>query len=185
MSRTIYVLGLAAGLAVGGGTAHAGEPDASSETFFELKVRPVLAGTCVKCHGEKKASGGLRLDSREAMLAGGESGPAVVPGDPEGSPLVRAVRHADDTLKMPPNRPLPARRPGRPGRLGRRRRALAEGRRGRGRSRARRTGPSSRSGRSRRPTTRPAGPPQPIDRLIAAGHRARGCTPSRGPTAAP
>ena len=53
------------------------------ETFFELKVRPVLAGTCAKCHGAVKVSGGLRLDSREAMLKGGESGPAVVPGDPE------------------------------------------------------------------------------------------------------
>src|SRR5437764_5086143 len=85
-------------------SAAAGE---DAEEFFERKVRPILAGTCVKCHGEKKASGGLRLDSREAMLSGGDSGPAVVPGDPEGSPLVRAVRHDDDTLKMPPNKPLP------------------------------------------------------------------------------
>ena len=104
--RFLLVLTIAAGLSAVGPVAHAGDAAPASESFFELKVRPVLAGTCVKCHGEKKASGGLRLDSREAMLAGGDGGPAVVPGDPDRSPLVRAVRHADDTLKMPPNKPL-------------------------------------------------------------------------------
>src|SRR4051794_21074110 len=88
-------------------TTRAGSPNADSDSFFETKVRPVLAGTCVKCHGEKRASGGLRLDSRAAALAGGENGPAVVPGDPQTSLLVRAVRHTDDTLKMPPSKPLP------------------------------------------------------------------------------
>jgi hypothetical protein len=76
-------------------------------TFFELKVRPILAGTCVKCHGATKASGGLRLDSLEAMLKGGDSGPAVVPGDADESLIVRAVRHTDEHLKMPPKNPLP------------------------------------------------------------------------------
>jgi hypothetical protein len=92
---------------VAGRMAWAGAPEAASESFFELKVRPVLAGTCVKCHGEKKASGGLRLDSREAMLTGGENGPAVAPGDPKASLRVQAIGHASDTLKMPPNKPLP------------------------------------------------------------------------------
>jgi hypothetical protein len=103
------ILGLAlmVVLAIGGAPARADAPDAGSESFFELKVRPVLAGTCVKCHGEKKASGGLRLDSREAMLAGGDDGPVVMPGDPQGSLLVQAVRHADEALKMPPSKPLP------------------------------------------------------------------------------
>lgn len=87
--------------------ARADEPDASSETFFELKIRPVLAGSCVKCHGEKKSSGGLRLDSRDAMLSGGENGPAVVPGDPKTSLLITAISRSDDSLKMPPNAPLP------------------------------------------------------------------------------
>src|SRR5947209_733677 len=92
-----------------GPRAEAGGPAAGDdpETFFELKVRPVLAGSCVKCHGAAKASGGLRLDSREAMLKGGENGPAVVPGDPENSPLVQAVRHDDESFKMPPDKPLP------------------------------------------------------------------------------
>jgi cytochrome c553 len=109
MSRMILVLTLVVALAAGGAdlAARAAAPDAASESFFELKVRPVLAGTCVKCHGEKKASGGLRLDSRKALLAGGEDGPVVVPGDPQGSLLIQAIRHTDDTLKMPPNTPLP------------------------------------------------------------------------------
>src|SRR5436190_19359010 len=89
-------------------SAVAGEAsNAGGEEFFERKVRPVLAGTCVKCHGAKKASGGLRLDSREAMLKGGDSGPAVVPGDPAGSLLVQAVRRDDEALEMPPDDPLP------------------------------------------------------------------------------
>jgi hypothetical protein len=106
MSRRIHVLVLAAGFAVVGAKAGAGEPDAASPTFFELKVRPLLANSCVKCHGETKRSGGLRLDSREAILAGGDNGPVIVPGDPDGSPLIRAIRHADETFKMPPNKPL-------------------------------------------------------------------------------
>src|SRR6478752_4980470 len=107
MVRVLVAWAVVAGLSVLGSEALADDPGEASESFFELKVRPILAGACVKCHGEKKASGGLRLDSREAMLSGGDSGPAVVPGDPEGSPLVLAVRHTDDALKMPPSKPLP------------------------------------------------------------------------------
>ncbi len=74
------------------------------EAFFEAKVRPLLAGTCVKCHGADKVSGGLRLDSREAMLKGGDSGPAIVPGNTDESLLVVAIRHDDAVLKMPPGK---------------------------------------------------------------------------------
>src|SRR5579885_3371663 len=73
--------------------------------FFERRVRPVLAENCFSCHGPKKQMGGLRLDSRSAILKGGDSGPAVLPGDPEKSLLVRAVRRSGD-LKMPPKNPL-------------------------------------------------------------------------------
>src|SRR4029453_7302144 len=67
--------------------------------FFETKVRPVLANSCLDCHTDMR-SGGLRLDSREAMLKGGKSGPALVPGDPEKSLLIQAVRPTG-ALKMP------------------------------------------------------------------------------------
>ena len=82
-------------------------PEAAA--WFESKVRPLLVGNCHECHSAAsgKVKGGLRLDSREAVLTGGSSGPAVLPGDVEGSLLVRAVRHADDDYAMPPKRKLP------------------------------------------------------------------------------
>ena len=58
----------------------------SKDEFFETKVRPILATECFSCHTDSQL-GGLRLDSREAMLRGGKSGPAIVPGDPEKSLL--------------------------------------------------------------------------------------------------
>ncbi len=70
--------------------------------LFEAEVRPLLIETCQKCHGPKKQEAGLRLDSRQGMLQGGDNGPAVVPGKPEESLLISAVRHAGD-VKMPPS----------------------------------------------------------------------------------
>jgi mono/diheme cytochrome c family protein len=72
--------------------------------FFEKKVRPIFAANCLECHGAdgKKVKGGLRLTSREELLKGGETGPAAVPGEPGKSLLLKAVRHTDDELKMPP-----------------------------------------------------------------------------------
>jgi len=71
----------------------------SQNEFFETKVRPVLASECFACHTDSQL-GGLRLDSREAMLKGGKSGPAIVPGDPEKSLIVTAIRQTGD-LRMP------------------------------------------------------------------------------------
>lgn len=68
--------------------------------FFTAQVHPILAQNCYKCHTQE-AMGGLRLDSREAMLKGGDSGPALVSGDPDKSLLIQAVRQTGD-LKMPP-----------------------------------------------------------------------------------
>lgn len=92
-------------------SARADDPPAfSSEqiTFFENNVRPVLVDACIKCHGEKKQSGGLRLDSRNALLEGGENGPAIVPGDVEKSLLMQVVRQTHEDIKMPPKGKLPA-----------------------------------------------------------------------------
>jgi mono/diheme cytochrome c family protein len=85
--------------------AHAApEPAPTPEQlrFFETKVRPLFAEHCLKCHGPEKKRGGLRLDSRAAMLEGGDAGPAIEPGKPDQSLLIRAVRQADE-LKMPPD----------------------------------------------------------------------------------
>jgi hypothetical protein len=77
------------------------------ETLFESKVRPILANHCLTCHGPKKQESGLRLDSRQALLEGGDSGQrAVVPGDPQRSLLIQAVRHEGD-YHMPPRGKLP------------------------------------------------------------------------------
>jgi len=87
--------------------ALADSPSQARETFFETKIRPVLAMTCFRCHGGQKTSNHLRVDRREGLLKGGDSGPAIVPGDPDKSPLIRAVRYRDDDLKMPPDKKLP------------------------------------------------------------------------------
>ena len=78
---------------------------AAEPELFETKVRPLLASKCYSCH-TKSQMGGLRLDSREAILKGGTRGPALVPGDSENSLLLGAVRRTRDDLKMPPTEAL-------------------------------------------------------------------------------
>ncbi len=73
-----------------------------NNAFFESKVRPLLVEHCYSCHGDKAVQGGLRLDSREALLKGGEHGVALVAGKPEQSRLIRAIQYADKSLQMPP-----------------------------------------------------------------------------------
>jgi hypothetical protein len=70
--------------------------------YFEKHVRPLLAENCFPCHGPEKQRGGLRLDSRAALLTGGDSGPAIVPGQPDKSRLVQAVGYTKEDLRMPP-----------------------------------------------------------------------------------
>lgn len=72
--------------------------------LFEIHVRPVLTQHCIKCHGEEKQEGGLRLTTLEQLLAGGDSGPAIAVGNPEESLLVEAVRY--ESYEMPPEEPL-------------------------------------------------------------------------------
>lgn len=73
--------------------------------FFESQVRPVLVARCLKCHGDSQQKGKLRLDSRESVLLGGESGPSVVSGQPSASLLIEAIHRTG--LEMPPDAPLP------------------------------------------------------------------------------
>jgi hypothetical protein len=90
-------------------TAPTSAQDPRASEFFEKKVRPLLVANCLECHGAdaKKVKGGLRLTSRAELLKGGDSGPAVVPGEPDKSRLILAVRYKDDDLKMPPQGRLP------------------------------------------------------------------------------
>lgn len=82
-------------------------PSREAAEFFETHVRPVLAEKCYSCHGPKLQQSGLRLDSRAAILKGTGSGrPALTPGDPDGSPLIQALRY-DGRIKMPPQGKLP------------------------------------------------------------------------------
>jgi hypothetical protein len=82
----------------GGKVVPHGSPEAR---FFEEQVRPVLVERCEGCHGPDKQKAGLRVDSLVGLLRGGESGAAIVPGDPEESNLVAAIRH--DGWEMPPD----------------------------------------------------------------------------------
>src|SRR5436190_15468565 len=77
--------------------------------FFEKKIRPILVEHCYSCHSvdAKKNKGGLYLDSRAGLLKGGDSGPALVPGRPERSLLVKVIQYGDPNVKMPPKTKLP------------------------------------------------------------------------------
>src|SRR6185436_20168869 len=76
---------------------------------FEKRIRPVLVDKCYKCHAAdaEKIKGGLLLDTRVDLRKGGDSGPALVPGEPGKSLLMTAIRHTDPDMKMPPKEKLP------------------------------------------------------------------------------
>jgi hypothetical protein len=86
--------------------ALARQDDPVAHEFFEKTIRPLLSDRCCGCHGPEKSKNGLRLDTRAGMLTGGDSGPAVVPGRPDDSLIIQAVRY-DDLLRMPPKAKLP------------------------------------------------------------------------------
>jgi mono/diheme cytochrome c family protein len=85
--------------------AEENRPTKSQVDFFEKTIRPLLLAHCFECHAGVKHKGGLRLDTREAMMAGGDSGHAIVPGKPEESLVVKAINHNDEP-KMPPKTKL-------------------------------------------------------------------------------
>jgi hypothetical protein len=85
----------------------AAEVSAQDAAFFDAKVRPLLVERCYECHShEKKIKGGLVLDSRSGWEKGGDSGPAIVPGKPDDSLLLKAIRYEDPDLAMPPKKRL-------------------------------------------------------------------------------
>ncbi|HRI16357.1 MAG TPA: PSD1 and planctomycete cytochrome C domain-containing protein [Verrucomicrobiota bacterium] len=93
-------------IALGTASASLAVATTSSETdFFEQRIRPALSEHCFECHGAEKQKGGLRLDSRAQLLKGGDSGPAVVPGQPDESLLYQAITHRHADSAMPPKKP--------------------------------------------------------------------------------
>jgi len=87
------------------------QPTPDQIDFFESHVRPLLSEHCYECHsqGAKKLKAELRLDSRQGIMRGGESGSVISPGNAESSPLIRAIRYQEESLEMPPDRKLPPR----------------------------------------------------------------------------
>jgi hypothetical protein len=75
---------------------------ADNTAFFESRIRPLLIKRCYECHGPEVSEGKLRLDTKEGWERGGERGPAIVPGDPSSSLMIRAVTQSDAKLQMPP-----------------------------------------------------------------------------------
>ena len=103
----IPTFALSLSLCLPGMVVRAVASDAGVE-FFEQRIRPVLVEVCVECHGAKKQKGDLRLDSRAGWMKGGASGAVIVPGKPDDSLLVTAVRYWDKDLQMPPKHALAA-----------------------------------------------------------------------------
>src|SRR5262245_52946432 len=97
-------------VAVAAGWAPAFAAEGQDVAFFEKNIRPVLVEHCYKCHSNESKSpkGSLRIDTRDGLRKGGDSGPAVVPGKPEASLLLKALRYTDESLRMPPKGKLPA-----------------------------------------------------------------------------
>ena len=81
-------------------------PTPTQLEFFESRIRPVFVERCYECHSvaEKKSKGGLTLDTRQGWTVGGDSGTALIPGNPDDSLLIKAIRHTDPDLKMPPKK---------------------------------------------------------------------------------
>lgn len=105
LSHRITLAGI--GLLVAGAAESSTAPTPQDLEFFETKVRPVLSEYCHGCHGPDKQRGGLRLDHIESILAGGDSGPALVPGETAESRISRAIAYEDVDLQMPPKGILP------------------------------------------------------------------------------
>ena len=92
-------------LTLAGGMGSAADKE-SDVAFFETKIRPLLIEQCVRCHGEKKQEGELRLDQFTGIAKGGATGPVIVAGKPDQSLLMLAVRQESNDLKMPPDKKL-------------------------------------------------------------------------------
>ena len=104
MALAIVILLMAAGA-----TVAADQPAAGDAEYFSRQILPILKSRCYECHSHDtgKIQGGLTVDSRDGLLQGGDSGPAVVPKNAAQSLLVTAIRYDDTSLQMPPDGKLP------------------------------------------------------------------------------
>ncbi len=105
--RTIRSLIVASGALLLAATSSNVIADDDQEAFFETSIRPLLVDNCLRCHGPEKQEGGLRLDSLDAILAGGDRGAAMTPGEPANSIVIEAINYSPD-LQMPPDGQLEA-----------------------------------------------------------------------------
>jgi cytochrome c len=95
------------GLIAGNLRAVHAQDDAASPAFYTERVKPIFQANCFRCHGGMNRRGGLSFDTRAGLMKGGHHGPAVVPGDPANSRLIRLIRHEgpkNDPMDMPPKR---------------------------------------------------------------------------------
>ncbi len=100
---SVVVIGLTAGNLR---SAAAAQDDAATPAFYTAKVQPIFQQSCFKCHGGMNHRGALAFDTRAGLLKGGHHGPAVVPGDPSNSLLIKLIRHEgpkNDPMDMPKN----------------------------------------------------------------------------------
>jgi cytochrome c553 len=102
---SLLLMGITGLAALSATTGRAQTPSPAGNEFFESKIRPILVDNCYKCHSSKteKLKGNLSVEFRESLLKGGENGPAIVPGNPDKSLLIKAVRYTDADLQMPPH----------------------------------------------------------------------------------
>lgn len=107
MQRIVALMLLCVAIPIFATAADDSKPSPEQVEFFEMKIRPILASNCFRCHGAEKQKVELRLDSRDAMLEGGETGPAIVPGEADSSILMAAIEYSGDTqIPMPPKEKL-------------------------------------------------------------------------------
>ncbi len=107
MKVLLLILSIPALLSAGGVHAQGASSPSEATEFFESKVRPLLAEHCYECHSAlKNTKGGLALDTRQGWEKGGDSGAALIPGDPAHSLVLKAVRYEDASLEMPPKKRL-------------------------------------------------------------------------------
>ena len=114
-SFTVLTLGMIVAIAYRAGVAAPPDKKAAPErkftaeelAFYEKEVQPILDKNCFRCHGKEKVKGGFRLNTREGIFKGGDTGPAVDLEKPEASILIQAIQYKEG-LEMPPNGKLPA-----------------------------------------------------------------------------